>query len=119
METLLDVLDALKSIFSFKFNISFDGVLFIRNQLLNFLGDLFPVLFGRFKPHFELQLSIIYLLFLLSQNFLFTDSIFVQILVDLTKLIMKEHVEMLLSLVNDLIELVLESGNLDVVFFNL
>jgi len=77
------------------------------------------MLLCKFKSRFDLPLSVLDGLLFEPDHFLFLKSISIQVIVNLLQLIIEHDVELLLCRVNDLIELVLKSSDLPLIFFNL
>lgn len=110
LQALFDVLDTFKPIFGLELDIVLDRHFFVVNQLGYLLCDLLSAQFRRLKPSLELLLSVLNLLLFLLQLLLLAHSVLVQILIDEVELLVNHNVKALLSLVDDLVELVLEAN---------
>ena len=119
LQALLDVLNRLKPILLLKLNVLFNRLLLLIHELGDLLPDLLTMLLCKFESRFDLPLSVLDGLLFEPDHFLFLKSISVQVIVNLLQLIIEHDVKLLLRRVDDLVKLVLKSGDLPLIFFNL
>jgi len=119
LQALLDVLNRLKPILLLKLNVLFNRLLLLIHELGDLLPDLLTMLLCKFESRFDLPLSVLDGLLFEPDHFLFLKSISIQVIVNLLQLIIEHDVELLLRRVDDLVKLVLKSGDLPLIFFNL
>ena len=119
LQALLDVLNRLKPILLLKLNVLFNRLLLLIHELGDLLPDLLTMLLCKFESRFDLPLSVLDGLLFEPDHFLFLESISTQVIVNLLQLIIEHDVELLLRRVDDLVKLVLKSGDLPLIFFNL
>ena len=89
------------------------------HKLGDLLSDLLTMLFCQFKSGFDFSMPVLDGLLFEPDHFLFLKSISIKVVVNLLQLIVEHDVELLLCGVNDLVELVLKSRDLPLIFFNL
>jgi len=119
LQALLDVLNRLKPILLLKLNVLFNRLLLLIHELGDLLPDLLTMLLCKFESRFDLPLSVLDGLLFEPDHFLFLKSISVQVIINLLQLIIEHDVKLLLRRVDDLVKLVLKSGDLPLIFFNL
>ena len=119
LQALLDVLNRLKPVLLLKLNVLFNRLLLLIHELGDLLPDLLTMLLCKFESRFDLPLSVLDGLLFEPDHFLFLKSISIQVIVNLLQLIIEHDVKLLLRRVDDLVKLVLKSGDLPLIFFNL
>ena len=113
------MLNRLKPILGLQLNVLFDGALLVIDKLGDLLAHLLAALLCCLEPGLEVPLPIHHRLLLQPQHLLLTQSVPVQVSVDLAKLVVQQDVEALLRGVDNLIKTVLKVNYSGFILFDL
>ena len=119
MQTLLDVLNRLEPIFLLKFNILFNCLLLLIDKLGDLLSNFLSMLLSCLETCFYVPMSVLDCLLLDPDHLLLLKAISVEIIVDLLELVIQHDIELLFSLVDDVVEFIFEGCHFGLILLDL